>query len=105
VSRTGRAAVAIVLTLFTVGLGHPALLTSHADPLAWPTPAGITPTSSILLPQDFDFGTFDRQDAPLDLYGNEVADAIATYKLDPTGVLYEEHSPNTEIPVLGVPIG
>jgi len=29
--------------------------------------------------------------AAVDLYGNEVSDAIATYSLDPTGSLYELH--------------
>jgi hypothetical protein len=40
---------------------------------------------------------------PIDLYGNEVSDAVAKYKLDATGGLYELHSPQTEVPRLGVP--
>jgi len=36
----------------------------------------------------------------VDLYGNEVSDAIATYSLDPAGSLYELHSPQTELPRL-----
>ncbi len=39
----------------------------------------------------------------VDLYGNEVTDAIATYSVDPTGSLYELHSPQTELPRLGSP--
>lgn len=39
----------------------------------------------------------------VDLYGNEVIDAIATYSLDPDGSLYEVHSPQTELPKLGSP--
>ena len=39
----------------------------------------------------------------VDAYGNDVSRAIASYKLDPTGALYEEHSPQTEIPRLGIP--
>jgi len=39
----------------------------------------------------------------VDLYGNEVSDAIATYSLDPAGSLYELHSPQTELPRLGAP--
>jgi hypothetical protein len=39
----------------------------------------------------------------VDLYGNEVSDAIATYSLDKTGSLYELHSPQTELPRLGNP--
>ena len=41
--------------------------------------------------------------ALVDLYGNEVTDAIATYSLDPGGSLYELHSPQTELPRLGSP--
>ena len=43
------------------------------------------------------------EEAPLDLRGNEVRPAIARYKVDPTGVLYEEHSPETELPKLAPP--
>jgi hypothetical protein len=38
-----------------------------------------------------------------DLYGNEVTDAVATYTFDQTGSLYELHSPQTELPRLGIP--
>ena len=38
-----------------------------------------------------------------DLRGNQITAAVATYKFDPTGVLYEEHSPQTEVPRLGAP--
>jgi len=44
-------------------------------------------------------------DRPVDLYGNEVSDAVAEYKLDATGSLYETHSPQTELPRLGSPKG
>lgn len=51
----------------------------------------------------------DRQtDADLsgtvDLYGNEVADAVAKYSLDETGTRYEVHSPQIELPRLASPI-
>jgi hypothetical protein len=39
----------------------------------------------------------------VDLYGNEVTDAIATYTFDQAGSLYELHSPQTELPRLGIP--
>jgi len=42
-------------------------------------------------------------DGPVDLYGNEVTDAVAKYKFDATGSLYETHSPQTELPRLGSP--
>jgi len=40
---------------------------------------------------------------PMDLFGNEVTDAVATYRLDSRGALYEEHSPQTEVPRLKGP--
>jgi hypothetical protein len=42
---------------------------------------------------------------PFDFSGNEVRQAIARYKVDPTGELYEEHSPDTEVPRLAPPKG
>lgn len=39
----------------------------------------------------------------VDLFGNEVDDAVATYSLDPAGGLYEVHSPQTEVPRLRSP--
>jgi len=45
----------------------------------------------------------DRVDDGIDLYGNEVNAAVATYKLDRTGALYELHSPQTEVPQLRPP--
>jgi hypothetical protein len=39
----------------------------------------------------------------MDLYGNEVTDAVANYWLDSRGALYEEHSPQTEVPRLKAP--
>ena len=45
----------------------------------------------------------DSAQGIVDLYGNEVSDAIATYSLDRTGALYELHSPQTELPRLGNP--
>ena len=46
---------------------------------------------------------FDEADGVVDLYGNEVSDAVARYTLDPAGSLYELHSPQTELPRLGSP--
>jgi hypothetical protein len=39
----------------------------------------------------------------IDLYGNEVNAAVATYELDRAGALYELHSPQTEVPQLPPP--
>jgi hypothetical protein len=94
-----RMAVAILLTLFTVVLWRPESLSYNA-PIPWPQPAEVLPTSTITAPAA---ETPQPESAETDLYGNEVNAAVATYKLDPTGVLYEEHSPQTEIPKLGIP--
>jgi hypothetical protein len=45
----------------------------------------------------------DDFDDPVDLYGNEVTAAVAQYKLDGRGALYELHSPQTELPQLAPP--
>ena len=53
-------------------------------------------------PTDFDVMA-DDVDATIDLYGNDVSPAVATYSLDSLGSLYEVHSPQTELPRLGSP--
>ena len=45
----------------------------------------------------------ESADGFVDMYGNEVTDAIATYTFDRAGSLYELHSPQTELPRLGIP--
>ena len=47
---------------------------------------------------------WDAKGSP-DFYGNEVSDAVARYKLDDAGSLYEVHSPQTELPRLASPQG
>jgi hypothetical protein len=76
------------------------------------THAGVTSTRSIGT-ADITLAASDQAPAPrqtpttdgeaVDLYGNEVSDAIATYSLDPAGSLYELHSPQTELPRLAEP--
>jgi hypothetical protein len=39
----------------------------------------------------------------VDLEGDEVTPAIATYKFDAQGNIYETHAPHTEVPKLGSP--
>lgn len=43
------------------------------------------------------------REEPTDLLGNTVTDAVARYKFDATGSLYEVHSPQTEVPRLRPP--
>ena len=47
----------------------------------------------------------DEDETFTDLYGNDVASAIAKYNLDADGSLYEAHSPQTQLPRLGSPKG
>jgi hypothetical protein len=61
--------------------------------------ANRTSTDGVLSESD----SKDVAQSILDLYGNEVSDAIATYSLDKAGSLYELHSPQTELPRLGAP--
>ena len=49
--------------------------------------------------------TVPTRELPVDLYGNEVREAVARYKVDFTGDWYEEHSPDTEVPKLTPPKG
>ena len=44
-----------------------------------------------------------EEDDEIDLYGNDVSDAVAKYKLDSDGSLYELHSPQTQLLHLGSP--
>ena len=48
-------------------------------------------------------GHGDDEDGATDFYGNEISDAVARYKLDAAGTLYETHSPQTDMPRLASP--
>jgi hypothetical protein len=50
-----------------------------------------------------DRGSDLTEDEVTDVYGNQVTAAVATYKYDATGTLYELHSPQTELPRLASP--
>jgi hypothetical protein len=89
--RVVRIAVVLTLTLFTVGAGR---LTSHGTR----SPASLRPER-----WPATFVPADNPPPAVDLYGNEVSDAVAKYSLDPGGALYEEHSPQTELPRLASP--
>ena len=44
------------------------------------------------------------ENAPLvDVYGNEIEEAVGDYRVDGTGDLYETHTPDTEVTRLGPP--
>jgi hypothetical protein len=102
-------AEAVVKALVGLLLAAAVLIVMRA---AFFTPGPVTSSqiqAPALTPASADYGVVTPHRAPtaddsaVDLYGNEVSDAIATYSLDPAGSLYELHSPQTELPKLGPP--
>jgi hypothetical protein len=91
VVRRGRIAAVLALTLFTVVLGAGC---GYGDAARHPEPHGSRIVAAPAV---------RAEDAVVDVYGNEVTEAVATYKLDSSGAIYEEHSPQTEVPRLGSP--
>jgi hypothetical protein len=93
----------ITILFFSVCLLARPQIRSSREPL----PARATVTAAVAqLTTDDENGSVvrpgDAQGA-VDLYGNEVTDAVAKYGLDATGDLYELHSPQTELPRLKSP--
>ena len=75
---------------------------THSIAAATPTPP--TPRQPVALPDGAASDDVGEDFSELiDLYGNGVSPAVATYSLDALGSLYEEHSPQTELPRLGSP--
>jgi len=68
-----------------------------------PDAGGSLRTGAAAVTTGDDRDVADSSDAFTDLYGNEVSDAVATYTFDQSGSLYELHSPQTELPRLGIP--
>ena len=78
---------------------------SRAEPLPAAVPTASPEDSPAATPDPgpdpVDQG--DESEGGLDLYGNDVTSAVAKYKFDGTGTLYELHSPQTEVPRLAPP--
>ena len=72
------------------------------EPQKAPPPADVRPASVWSDTADDDVQGDDIPEN-LDLYGNEVTDAVAKYRFDASGSLYELHSPQTEVPKLAPP--
>jgi hypothetical protein len=99
--------------LFTVGIGFTLFTVVLA--LCWSRvpapPAPATPESFFLIvPELGPPAEWTQPDSPdrrrenaTDFYGNDVTSAIATYKLDRSGSIYEEHAPRTALPRLAPP--
>src|SRR5437773_1893316 len=89
----------VVMQLVAAGalLTSQLVTTSHSDVQQVGPILDYAPSRETDVDADKDDG--DRTD----LYGNEITPAVAKYKLDAAGSLYELHSPRTEIPRLGSP--
>ena len=48
-------------------------------------------------------GILDARDVRRDVYGNDIAPAVADYLVDPYGEMYESHAPDTALLKLGQP--
>ena len=79
---------------------------NHARISGTSTPLVPAPSSADTAPPRVFETPREREDEmDVDLYGNDVTDAVAKYKLDSYGSLYELHSPETQLPRLGSPKG
>ena len=95
-------------TRIAIGLTVTAALVIGAAvraPQSGTPPSGIQPVSTVFAPQGGSTAPGPSVDAEgqRDLNGNDVTDAVATYRLGADGSLYEAHSPQTELPKLGPP--
>jgi len=105
---------ATVLTL-VVGVWSFLATPAHASPhpttskaasgstLAGPTATGHA--SSMALDSEALQQLLKAGEPHLDIYGNEIEDALGDYRIDPAGDVYERHSPETEVARLGPPLG
>ena len=95
-----RVVLVALIPIMILGCAHlaPELI---APPHATASATMIVP-SSTEVPPSFDPAEPDN-DGLIDLYGNDVTDAVARYKLDAEGTLYELHSPQTQLPRLARP--
>lgn len=93
-----------VLSFFA---GRSAWSSGQASPIAatsaeitdWTIPvAGAVAGGSLVEPDD-SIGPRPR----VDLFGNEIEEAVADYRIDLRGGLYERHSPDTAVQKLGSP--
>ena len=99
-----RAVARFVLCLAVLLLTVGAVFTPRVVTSSLPRPEGAaTPAAAMSDGPNERHAQQGAADGTVDLYGNEVSDAIATYTFDQSGSLYELHSPQTELPKLGSP--
>jgi hypothetical protein len=106
-ARVALRVVVVALVPITIGCARlaPGLLARAEWRAAAQKPATASSTES-LPPRLLEPGRDDDEnEGDVDLYGNDVTDAVAKYKLDSDGSLYELHSPQTQLPRLESPKG
>jgi hypothetical protein len=100
IASVGLGIAVLVLALTALFTPHHVIPT-HSIAASMPTPPTPDP---VALPDNVSSDDMAEEiDGLIDLYGNGVSPAVATYSLDALGSLYEEHSPQTELPRLGSP--
>lgn len=101
------------MTILMVWLAAPSPDAPGDYPAVLP-PSILSPMPTLLVPSEVAYDaalTESGQDpdeeqestGTTDLFGNDIMSAVATYKVDRTGSLYELHSPRTEVPRVGIP--
>jgi len=95
-----RVSVVVVVLAFLIG--------AHGvSPIA-ASPSSATTIRDWLVPESAQAGASDRDtgsSSGIDVFGNEIDEAVGDYRVDMRGDLYERHSPDTEVPKLPPPIG
>ena len=97
--------VVLVPLLMVAALLTPQLARGSRLEISAPGRARVTEAAptDVITPNEVRDQEIPEVDDPLDLYGNEITEAVARYKFDATGSLYETHSPQTELPRLASP--
>jgi hypothetical protein len=87
----------------TIGFSTMALAPLESPSLSSRSLTGPTRSASAVIATGNEVLSSESKESA-DLYGNEVSDAVARFKLDDGGSLYEVHSPQTELPNLKAPV-
>jgi hypothetical protein len=88
----------VVALAFVVGAHSVMPIAAYASSLvsSIPNGSGPGPIENEILGPDAD---------GIDVFGNEVDEAVCDYRVDVRGDVYERHSPETEVPKLRPPVG
>jgi hypothetical protein len=101
--------VVIAMFLAFLGIGRGLVLTSRVEAQPHSVNIPFHTTSVSMQPVDVqrDLTAAHEQDVDqpkVDLFGNEIDDAVGDYRVDVKGEIYERHSPDTEVSRLRPPV-